>query len=150
MNKPAKFIAAAAGTIALAGGIGAGLAYADSPTDSPTASPTAQPNGKDKAGGQAKHRRLIARAIHGEVTLAGKKHRVVAFQRGTVAAVSATSLTVKSPDGYRATYVLKPETKVRQGKQPGRLTDLTADDRVRVVAIKDGSTLTAKRVHEPK
>jgi hypothetical protein len=59
-------------------------------------------------------------------------------------------LTVKSPDGYRATYVLKPETKVRQGKQPGRLTDLTADDRVRVVAIKDGSTLTAKRVHEPK
>ena len=30
MNKPAKFIAAAAGTVALAGGIGAGLAYADS------------------------------------------------------------------------------------------------------------------------
>ena len=31
MKKPAKIIAAAAGTIALAGGIGAGLAYADSP-----------------------------------------------------------------------------------------------------------------------
>ena len=149
MNKPAKFIAAA-GTIALAGGIGAGLAYADSPTDSPTASPTAQPTGKDKAGGQTRHRGLIRRAIHGEVTLAGKKHRVVAFQRGTVEAVSGTSLTVKSPDGYRATYVIKAETKVRQGKQPGRLTDLTADDRVRVVAIKDGSTLTAKRVREPK
>ena len=150
MNKPARFIAAAA-AIALAGGIGAGLAYADSPTDSPTESPTAQPTGKDrKAGGQAKHRRLIARAIHGEVTLAGEKHRVVAFQRGTVEAVSGTSLTVKSPDGYRATYLIKAETKVRQGKQPGRLTDLTADDRVRVVAIKDGSTLTAKRIRERK
>jgi hypothetical protein len=149
MNKPAKIIAAAAGTIALAGGIGAGLAYADSPTDLPTASPTVQPTGKDRhAGGQAKHRRLFARAIHGEVTLAGKKHQVVVFQRGTVDAVSGTSLTVKSSDGYRATYVIKPETKVRQGSQAGKLTDLTADDRVRVVAVKDGSTLTAKRVRE--
>ena len=119
MNKPAKLVAAA-GTIALAGGIGAGLAYADSPTDSPTASPTAQPSGKDrKPVGQAKHRRLIARAIHGEVTLAGQKHRVIAFQRGTVAAVSATSLTVKSPDGYSATYLIKSETKVRQGRATG-------------------------------
>ena len=150
MNKPTKIIAAA-GTIALAGGIGAGLAYADSPPDSPTASPPAQPTGNDReAGGQAAHRRLIARAIHGEATLAGGKHKVVVFQRGTVEAVTGTSMTVKSPDGYRATYVLKPETKVRQGKQSGRLTDLTADDRVRVVAIKDGSTLTAKRVREPK
>ena len=148
MNKPAKVIAVA-GTIALAGGIGAGLAYADAPTDSPTASPTAQPSGKDrKPVGQAKHRRLVARAIHGEVTLAGQKHRVIAFQRGTVAAVSATSLTVKSPDGYSATYLIKSETKVRQGREPGRLTDLSADDRVRVVAVKDGSTLTAKRIRE--
>jgi hypothetical protein len=144
MNKPAKVIAVA-GTIALAGGIGAGLAYADAPTDSPTA----QQSGKDrKPVGQAKHRRLVARAIHGEVTLAGQKHRVIAFQRGTVAAVSATSLTVKSPDGYSATYLIKSETKVRQGRQPGRLTDLGADDRVRVVAVKDGSTLTAKRIRE--
>ena len=152
MHKPAKIIAAA-GAIALAGGIGAGLAYADAPTDSPTVSPTAQPSaqptGKDpKAGAQAKRRRLIARAIHGEVTLAGKKHRVIAFQRGTVAAVSDTSLTVESSDGYSATYVIKPETKVRQGEQPGELTDLTADDRVRVVAVKDGSTLTATRIRE--
>ena len=58
-------------------------------------------------------------------------------------AVSATSLTVKSPDGYSATYVIKPETKVRQSKQPGRLTDLTADDRVRVVG--DQGRLDADR-----
>jgi hypothetical protein len=37
---------------------------------------------------------------------------------------------------------------VGQGKQPGELTDLTADDRVRVVAVKDGSTLTAIRIRE--
>ena len=149
MNKPATMIAAAAGTIALAGGIGAGLAYADSPTHSPTASPTAQPTGKDpQERVPGKHRMLVARAIHGEVTLAGKEHRVIAFQRGTVEAVSDTSLTVESADGYSATYLIKPETKVRQGKQPGQLTDLTADDRVRVVAVKDGSTLTAKRIRE--
>ena len=49
MNKPTKIIAAA-GTIALAGGIGAGLAYADSPPDSPTASPTAP---ADRQGSQS-------------------------------------------------------------------------------------------------
>ena len=44
--------------------------------------------------------RFIARSLHGEVTLAGEKHRVIAFQRGGVQKVSQTSLTVKSNDGF--------------------------------------------------
>ncbi len=152
MNKPAKLIVAAAGTIALAGGIGAGLAYADSPSTppsgSPSATPSSGPSSKAGPGKQRQPRKLIARSIHGEVTLAGKRHRVIAFQRGTVEAIDAKSLTVESPDGFRATYVISDQTKVRQGKEPGKVTDLTADDRVRVVAVKDGSRLTAKMVRE--
>src|SRR5687768_1031301 len=122
MNRASKIIIAAVSSAALAGGIGAGLAYADpsttptaspsgSPTGSPTASPTAQPDPKDRKAG---HRRLLARALHGEVTLAGPKHRVIAFQRGPVDTISKTSLTITSNDGYTGTYALNADTKVRK------------------------------------
>ena len=39
--KLTKIIVAGVSTVALAGGIGAGLAYADTPTDEPTSDPTA-------------------------------------------------------------------------------------------------------------
>ena len=58
----------------------------------------------------------MARALHGEVTLAGEKHRVIVFQRGPVDKISDTSLTVKSNDGFTATYVLNADTKVRKKK----------------------------------
>ena len=41
MQELTKIIAAGVGTVALAGGIGAGLAYADTPSDEPTTTPTA-------------------------------------------------------------------------------------------------------------
>ena len=44
--------------------------------------------------------------------------------------------------------MIDTKTRVRQGKEPGTVADLAADDTVRVVATKDGSTLTAKVVRE--
>ena len=149
MNKATKIIIAGLSSAALAGGIGAGLAYADpSPTPSASltasASPTAKPDPKER---KRDHRRgLAARALHGEVTLAGKKHRVVVFQRGPVAQLSDKTLTVKSKDGFSATYVLTGDTKVRKQKADIPIGDLKVGDRVRVVATKDGSTLTAVRI----
>ena len=43
MRQLTKSIAAGVGTVALVGGIGAGLAYADTPADDPTTSPSATP-----------------------------------------------------------------------------------------------------------
>jgi hypothetical protein len=154
MNRASKIIIAAVSSAALAGGIGAGLAYADpsqtptaSPTVSPTASPTAgrtaQPDPKERKPG---HRRLVARALHGEVTLAGPQHRVIAFQRGPVDTISETSLTVTSNDGFTATYVVNADTKVRKNKAAAALSDIHEGDRVRVIAAKAGSTLTAVRL----
>lgn len=156
MNKATKIIIAGVSSAALAGGIGAGLAYADptptpsaSPTASasPSASPTAQPDRqerKDRTGDQ--RRGLMAKALHGEATLAGKKHRVVVFQRGPVDKISDNSLTVKSKDGFTASYAVTPDTKVRKQKTDMAFGDLKVGDRVRVVATKDGSTVTAVRI----
>lgn len=152
MNKSTKLIAAAAGSLALVGSVSAGLAYAD-PTPSPSPSETSKAAPKDKPSAdgqkkQRKHRPLAARSIHGEATLAGPKHRVVVFQRGIVDAVDGTSITVTSPDGYQASYVIGDNTRIRQGKEAGTVKDLAAKDQVRVVASKDGKTVTAKLVRE--
>ena len=163
MRQLTKSIAAGVGTVALVGGIGAGLAYADTPADDPTTSPSATPTTSAtetpmaKPGGKRdengfrnrfirRHLRFVARALHGEVTLAGEKHQVIAFQRGSVARVNSTSLTVKSNDGFVETYVLSKDTKVRENGHDLKVADIDSSDRVLVVASKDDSTLDARRV----
>ena len=154
MNTAAKMIVTGVSTVALACGIGAGLAYADPPSPTPTtptatASPTpsARPKHRDHLPGpRMKPLALLRRALHGEVTLAGEEHRVVVFQRGPVEKVSDTSLTVKSEDGYTATYVVNAETVVRENGDKATIAEVKAGDRVLVVADKDGSTLKAFRI----
>jgi hypothetical protein len=163
MKELTKIIVAGVGTVALAGGIGAGLAFADTPTEEPTSDPTAtattrpteppaaEPSGERDQNGFRKRLvrrqlRFVARALHGEVTLAGEEHRVIAFQRGGVQKVGRTSLTVESNDGFVETYVLTDDTKVRENGDQSKLSEIDTSDRVMLVATKDGSTLTARRV----
>lgn len=149
MRTAATIIVAGLSTVALAGGIGAGIAYADptDPTPTPTPTSSAKPTGEPKARDEGRQRRgLLATALHGEVTLAGEKHRVVVFQRGPADKASTTSLTVKSADGYTATYVIGTETKVRKNADKATAADLEAGDRIFVVAMKDGSTLKAIKI----
>ncbi len=155
MTKPATLVAAGVCTLALAGGVGVGIAAAD-PSPTPTApsasspstsaKPSAGPNASAK-GQRGHHRGLQARALHGEATVGGKKKtRVIDFQRGAVTKADSTSVTVKSVDGFSATYVVDTQTKVRKEKKEAAIADVKAGDRVRVVAVKDGSTVTAKRI----
>jgi hypothetical protein len=159
MRKPAVLLATALSTVALAGVVGIGVASADptpTPTPSATATPTAGASPSTKPGKPAKRdkgdkgdkakRDLTQRALHGEVTLGAKKQRVVDFQRGTVSTVSASSITVQSTDGFSATYVVDAKTKVRHAKEKATIGDVKTGDKVRVVALKNGSTLTATKV----
>jgi hypothetical protein len=164
MKDLTKIIVTGVSTVALAGGIGAGLAYAHTPSDEPTTNPTdsatsspaetpaAQPSRKQRKAdaartpGVRRQLRFVARALHGEVTLAGEEHRVIVFQRGEVQKVAGTSVTVKSNDGFVETYALSDDTKVRQNREEAKLSDIDTSDRVLVVAVKDDSTLNAKRV----
>ena len=153
MKTAAKIVVAGVSTLALAGGIGAGIAYADppSPTPTPTASAsptqTAQPRNPDQWHPRKKRPlALLRRALHGEVILAGEDHRVVVFQRGPVEKVDDTSVTVKSADGYTATYLVSAETTVRKNHYKAGIAELKPGDRVVVVADKEGSTLRAFRI----
>ena len=147
MRRTAKTIAAGLGTAALAAAVGAGLAHADPeiPAASPSAtpSPTDKADRKDRADHIRRHPGLLRRALHGEATLGGEKQRLVVFQRGIVETVSETSLTVKSEDGFSSSYVLNTETRIRKEKLDASRSDINVKDRVRVLATKEGSTLTA-------
>jgi hypothetical protein len=71
---------------------------------------------------------------HGEFTTqdASGKATVMTLQRGTVTTASATSLTVKSADGFTATYAVDANTR-------GQTTGLTTGEAVVVVAQKAGA-----------
>jgi hypothetical protein len=149
MRTAAKIIVAGASTVALAGGIGAGLAYADPADPAPTSTPTASATPTDRAEPsrhRGEHRGLLRRALHGEVTLAGKQHRVVVFQRGPAEKASATSVTVRSADGYTGTYAIGAGTRVRKNGKDAEAADLEAGDRIFVTATKDGSARSALRI----
>jgi hypothetical protein len=57
---------------------------------------------------------LNGTALHGEVTAsANGSVQALVFQRGEITAVSATSITLKSSDGFAGTYGLTPATTLR-------------------------------------
>ena len=71
---------------------------------------------------------------HGQFTVsaADGKATVMTVQRGTVTAASGTSVTVKSDDGFTATYAVDDSTRGRSGA-------VAKGDTVLVVAQKDGA-----------
>jgi len=88
------------------------------------------------------------RALHGEAVVGDGKggFRTVAFQRGEVTAVSPTSLTVKSADGFSRTYALTAATKVNRGRAV--VGDIKNGHRVVVRADVVGSTATAGGIRD--
>lgn len=151
-------LVAAVGITAL-GIAGATYAAASDPSPSSSGSSTEGPQqvpglgGGDRDGGHGpgKHgghgpRGGFPGAIHGTFVVPnqdGTGYQTVQMQRGTVTAVSATSISVKSDDGFTATYVVDADTKVNRD---GAIADITADADVMVMATVDGATATAQRI----
>jgi ribosomal protein S11 len=123
------------GVTALAlGGVGAGVALA-SPSETPAAVAAAGHHGKHPG-------------EHGEFTGRGKAHRTIDYQRGTVTATNGTSITVRSKDGFTATYTVAPTTKVRRDKQAATPAQVQTGDRVFVAAAKEPTGLQVLRVRD--
>jgi hypothetical protein len=86
---------------------------------------TRHPVAAHQAGAVCRHRlarvRLLVRGIHGQFTYQTKKGpRTLAFERGTIQAVTGTTVTVKASDGTTWTWHLVGNTVVRQRtNQPG-------------------------------
>jgi hypothetical protein len=146
-------VIAGAAVVALIG-IGGGVAFAASgsgsstPTSTLTAATTPVSGTNTPTDGPSKrHRGLLVRAEHGQVTVRTKTGtEVIDLQRGLVTAVSPTSITVKSQDGFSATYVVDSATKVRKTAQQSAIGNVANGDNVVIAAAHSNNTDTAKRI----
>ena len=81
--------------------------------------------------------------VHGQVTerTSSGGYQTVDVQSGTVTAVSSSSITVKSADGYSATYVVISSTEVNA--QAAGISTVKVGDTVELTATVSGHTATA-------
>jgi hypothetical protein len=89
--------------------------------------------------------------LHGEFvvqTQDGTKTLVV--QRGTVTAVSATSLTVKSADGFTLTWTVGSPLHVVVNRVQAHFSAIAVGATVGVAGVKESGTPTARLIVEPK
>lgn len=86
--------------------------------------------------------------IHGEFTTRapGGGYQTIANQQGEVTAVSSSSITVKSEDGYSRTYAVNDKTMVSAGNEG--IADVATGDRVHVTALVVGDKASAVMIHD--
>ncbi|HEY3609545.1 MAG TPA: hypothetical protein VGL06_18735 [Pseudonocardiaceae bacterium] len=138
-----------AGTAVLAmAGVGGGIAFAADSTPTTTAPTTwAAPATSAPAGHQHRARGLAGRVEHGQFTVRTKTgDQVLGIQRGQVTSVGATSVTVRSADGFTATYGVSSTSKVRVQRQTSTIANVHTGDRVAVAALHSGSTDTVRSI----
>jgi hypothetical protein len=84
--------------------------------------------------------------VHGQVVVAkpGGGYQTVDFQRGSVTAVSSTSITLKSTDGFTQTYGITDSTAVTAHRDG--ISSVTTGDQAVVIATVSGHTATAVRI----
>jgi hypothetical protein len=155
--------AAALATAAL----GTGMAAAHSaqpPTPTPSASSSTAPGSPDMSpwpGHWHRHGRGCMHGMHGGMMGRGILSRiehgegnvktahgpeVIDIQRGTVESVNPGKLTVRSADGFSATYTVNHSTTIRKGGKPSGIARVMTKDQVIVLATKSGTTATATRI----
>jgi hypothetical protein len=153
--------------VALAGG--AGIAYAAdhggtkapaaaADTQQGSASPSPAASAPPKFGGQGRHGFGSFGpglgglglggfgVIHGQVTepKSGGGYQTLDIQRGTVTAVSSSSITVKSADGFTATYAVASSTEVNA--QAAGIATVKKGDSVELTATVTSGTATADSI----
>lgn len=138
--------AGSVGTLALFGApVTAGSAGASTtPSPSPSPGATGSPHRPDRPG------RAFGMPLHGTFVTqdsAGTFH-TRAVQRGTVTAASATSISVRSADGFTDTYAVTSSTRVVKDFRQVQIGEIKVNDTVMVMAEVQGSTKTAGRVAE--
>jgi hypothetical protein len=90
------------------------------------------------------------RALHGEaVVQTDDGLKTVVVQRGTITAASATTITVKSTDGYTVTWTFGNPIHVVKDRAQVAPSTLTVGTTVGVAGAKDGTTTTARLVVIP-
>jgi hypothetical protein len=85
-------------------------------------------------------------AVHGQFVVPkdGGGYQTVDTQRGSVTAVSATSITVKSSDGFSKTYQVSSDTIVDAHRDG--ISSIKTGQQVAITATASGSTVTASNI----
>ena len=85
-------------------------------------------------------------AVHGQYVApkSGGGYQTIDFQNGKVTAVSSTSITVRSADGYVHSYVVNSSTTV--DAQRSGISSVKVGNEVSVQATVSGSTATAAQI----
>lgn len=123
--------------------------------DDPTPKPTVRPSGKPQRllPGQ-RHKRLRfgfgQRMLHGEaVVQTDEGIRTVVVQRGTVTAIDADSVTVKSADGFTLTWTFGDPIRVLERRTSIQPSAVAVGTEVGVAGMKDGDTPVARLIVIP-
>jgi hypothetical protein len=124
-------------------GLETGLEQA-APAPSASAAGRADRNGVRRP---AVRKYLRENTLHGEMTVQGKNGvRTIVVQRGTVTAVDAGTLSVKSSDGFALTWTLGEKLKVVQNREKVDAGAVKVGAAVGVAGDKDGTATTARLV----
>jgi hypothetical protein len=120
-------------------------------TPSPSASGAA--HGGASGNAKAKHpalrrltiRRALARNVeHGEVVVNTKDgDKTIDVQRGTITAISSTTVTVKSSDGFTETWTFGSPIHVIEHRTTVQPSNVATGETVGLAGTKSGSNLTA-------
>jgi hypothetical protein len=129
-------------------------------TSDPAADPTPSASASTGDGGTGKHPRLRALAIrhalgknveHGEIVVNTKNgDKTVDVERGTVTAISSTSITVKATDGFSETWTIGSSTRVIKDRATSTPSTITNGATVGIAGTKSGSTVTATLIVIPQ
>jgi len=157
ISRTSAVVVAGAATASLLAG---GAAYASTTSPAAPISPAPNAAAKHAQRHHGHHRRgLAARAVHGEFAVHDKGgDRVLDVQRGQVTAVTpagsgtAGMVTLKSVDGFFATYSFTPTSHVRNNGSKASPSSVKVGEFARVLAVKNGGTdsvrgLVARTAH---
>jgi hypothetical protein len=116
----------------------------------PSASASAAPDGGRKTRGErrAKLRKYLHKnTLHGEIAVQGKDGvKTIVVQRGAVTAVTSTGVTVKSTDGFTATWTFGDQLKIVQDRHAVAVSALKTGAEIGIAGTKDGSSDTARLI----
>jgi hypothetical protein len=125
------------------------IANAGAATTTSSATTTAQ-----AGGARIGPRRLIRRAVHGNVVVASRSGYItVAFDRGTVESVSGQRLTLR--EGVkRSTYkvvtlTIPSNARVRDDRKPAQLSDIKPGQRAAVIQARQTTIVIARTPRTP-
>ena len=88
------------------------------------------------------------RVLHSQATVEGPNDttKTVVTQTGDITDVADSTITVKSTDGFEATYTIDKNTRISLNGTDGALSSLKQGDTVRVFGSRSGSTAHAAAV----